>query len=774
MNRYTYIPWSRLFVPSLLFLLTACSTTRKLGEGEVLYTGVKKIRVETPEKFKLEGKQGSALKQPLSVPPNNPLFAPYIRTPFPVGLWVYNWDVPKEKGLKSWLYKKLSQKPVLISAVQPELRVRMVENTMKDYGFFGTQASYEVIPNKRNPKKAKISYRVILPQPVRYDTIALAKWPAGLDTLLRRSMALTTMKPGDQYDINIMEQERERITTTFRNRGYYYFQPNHIEFLVDTNRVKGKADVRIALKQGVPEVALHPYRIKEVQVLLTGDSRRARPDTLMYDSLKITYTLPQRLKPQVIARAVRERPGQLYTTWRQSRTQSDVVRLGVFRYVYLNIDRTDTLAGRWLHYRISADYAQPIDTEVEFGITSKSNNLLGPGLALTLSNKNMFRRAQVFSLKLTGAYEWQVGGHKAAVGKSGLINSYELGLSLGLSVPRLVVPKFMQANRDRQEKTQFQIGSDLLNRHSYFRMLSLWGSATYDFNSSRRHYHTIVPFKLNYTHLLRTSPEFDSTLVNNRVIERSFRDQFIPSLSYTYTYDRRITYRRPHRFFWQTTLMEAGNMVSGIMSLFGHTGEGRKLLGNSYSQFLKLTTSVIYYRQLNERSYLAFHLAGGLGYAYDNARVMPYSEQFYSGGSNSLRAFQIRSIGPGSYYPDDLALFSYLDRTGDVKIEGSVEYRFHISGGMNAAFFLDAGNIWLLRKDSARPGGELMLKQLWDKFALGTGFGLRYDITYLVVRADLGIALHAPYPTGKPGYFNIPRYGFRDGLVLNLAIGYPF
>ncbi|MDR1756148.1 MAG: BamA/TamA family outer membrane protein [Culturomica sp.] len=766
MSKYTYIVF--------LFLLTACSTTRKLGEGEVLYTGVKKIRVETPEKFKLEGKQGAALKRSLSVPPNNPLFAPYVRSPFPVGLWVYNWNVPEKKGLKSWLYKKLSKKPVLISTVQPDLRVRMVENTMKDYGFFGTQASYEVIPNKRNPKKAKISYRVVLPPPLCYDTIALAAWPVGLDTLLLQSMRATAMSPGDQYDVNIMEQERERIAAVFRNRGYYYFQPVHIEFLVDTNRLKGKADVRIALKQGVPEAALHPYRIKEIEVLLAGESRRSRPDTLTYDSLKIVYTLPQRLKPQVIARAVRERPGQLYTAWRQSRTQSDVVRLGVFRYVYLGIDRTDTLSGRWLNYRISADYALPIDSEVEFGITSKSNNLLGPALALTLSNKNMFRRAQTFSLKLTGAYEWQVGGQRTAVGRSGLINSYELGLSLGLSVPRLVVPKFMQANRDRQEKTQFQIGADLLNRHSYFRMISLWGSATYDFNSSRRHYHTIVPFKLNYTHLLRTSSEFDSTLLNNRIIERSFRDQFIPSASYTYTYDRRTTYRRPHRFFWQATLTEAGNLVSGAMSLFGYRGEGRKLLGNRYSQFLKLNTEMIHYRQLDENSYLALHFAGGIGYAYGNARVMPYSEQFYSGGSNSLRAFQIRSIGPGSYYPENRAAFSYLDRTGDIKIEGNLEYRFHVTGGMNAAFFLDAGNIWLLRPDSARPGGELTFKKLWDKFALGTGFGLRYDITYLVVRADLGIALHVPYPTGQSGYFNIPRYGFRDGLVLNLAIGYPF
>ena len=776
MNKHiTYdAPRFCLLLPLLLLLLAACSTTRKLGEGEVLYTGVKKIRIETPAEFKPEGSQSSALKKPLSVPPNNPLFAPSVRSPFPVGLWVYNWNIKKEKGIKWWLYKKLAKKPVLVSGVQPELRTRMVENVLKDYGFFGTRADYEIIPHKRNPKKARISYRVSLPLPLCYDTIQLAGWPHGMDTLAQHSMRMTMVKAGDQYDVNILEQERERIAAVFRNRGYYYFQPSHIEFLADTSRVKGKADIRIVLKQGIPETALYPYRIKEVEVSLTGEDSVSRPDTLVYDSLKITYIAPQRLKPQVIARAVRERPGQLYTARRQSRTQSDFVRLGVFRYVNLGIDRTDSLSGRWLNYRIAADYALPIDSEVELGIASKSNNLLGPGLALTLTNKNAFRRAQTFSLKLTGAYEWQIGGKKATDDKSGLINSYELGLSLGLSVPRLVLPKFMQGNKERQEKTQFQIGTDFLNRHSYFRMISLWGSATYDFNTSRSHYHTVVPFKLNYTHLLRTSHEFDSTLNNNRVIELSFRDQLIPSISYSYTYDRRATYRRPHRFFWKTTLTEAGNLISGTMSLFGHTGEGRKILGNRYSQFLKLTTDVIHYRNLDEKSYLAMRFTGGIGYAYENATVMPYSEQFYSGGSNSLRAFQIRSIGPGRYHPETKTISSYLDQTGDIKLEASLEYRFHISGGMNMAFFLDAGNIWLLRRDDARPGGELMFKNLWKEFALGTGFGLRYDITYLVIRADLGVALHAPYDTGKSGYFNIRDYGFRDGLVFNLAIGYPF
>lgn len=755
-------------------LLFSCSTTKKLTDGEVLYTGVKKMKIETPPKLKLKGPEKSALTSPMSYPPNNPLFSPYVRSPFPIGLWVYNWHIKKEKGLKWWLYRKLAKEPVLISDVQPELRLKMVENNMKDFGFFGLESRYEIIPRKHNPKKAKISYWVKLPDPFRYSSVDLWGWKGQMDSLVRQSMRFSLLKVGEQYDVNVLEQERQRISDILRNRGYYYFQPQYIEFLADTTRRHGEVDLRIGLKQGIPEVAFHPYTIRNVDVSLFGNDDSSQRDTLDYDRLQMDYSPPQILKPKILSQAVKVRPGQLYTARRQNRTQSGIVQLGVFKFVNLTINPVDTSYGRKLDYKISADYALPIETEVEVDIASKSNNLLGPGLILSLNNKNMFKRAETFSLKLTGAYEWQIGGEKTTKGRSGLINSYELGLNLNLSVPRLLVPGFLKSGKDRQERTHFQIGTDFLNRHSYFRMISFWGSATYDFNSSRRNYHSVVPFKLNYTHLLRTSHEFDSTLNKNPAIALSFKDQFIPSMSYTYTFDRAATYRNPNRLFWQTSITQAGNIISGIQYLAGKRGEGREILGNRYSQFLKLTSEIIKYRQVSENSQVAMRLMGGIGYAYGNSRVMPYSEQFYIGGANSIRAFQIRSIGPGSYHPEKRSVTAYLDQTGDIKLEGNIGYRFKIAGRFNGAVFVDAGNVWLLRKEQERPGGEFRLKDLWREIALGTGFGLRYDITYIVIRADLGVALHAPYNTGKPGYFNIRNYDFRDGLVLNLAIGYPF
>ena len=211
-------------------------------------------------------------------------------------------------------------------------------------------------------------------------------------------------------------------------------------------------------------------------------------------------------------------------------------------------------------------------------------------------------------------------------------------------------------------------------------------------------------------------------------------------MSYTYTYDRAATYRNPNRLFWQTSVTQAGNIIAGLQYICGnHQGEGKQILNHRYSQFLKLTSELIGYKTVDNNNQLAMRIMVGIGYAYGNSKVMPYSEQFYIGGSNSIGAFHIRAIGPGSYHPRE-SPYSYLDQTGDIKLEGNVEYRFKIYERFKGALFMDAGNVWLLNNETQRPGGEFR---------------------------------HSPYSTGKSGYYNIDG-SFWKGLVLNLAIGYPF
>ena len=176
--------------------------------------------------------------------------------------------------------------------------------------------------------------------------------------------------------------------------------------------------------------------------------------------------------------------------------------------------------------------------------------------------------------------------------------------------------------------------------------------------------------------------------------------------------------------------------------------------------------------RIDSRNHIATRLMAGAIASYGNSTTAPYSEQFYIGGANSLRAFTVRSLGPGSYHPADATRYSYLDETGTLKLEANIEYRARLFGNLQGALFVDAGNIWLLREDKERPGGKFTIKDFADQIALNTGFGLRYDLQFLVLRFDVGIALHYPYDTGKSGYYNIPSFG--KGYAWHFAIGYPF
>ena len=250
-------------------------------------------------------------------------------------------------------------------------------------------------------------------------------------------------------------------------------------------------------------------------------------------------------------------------------------------------------------------------------------------------------------------------------------------------------------------------------------MLSFGGNVTYDFRRSRLWKHTISPFQLTFNTLLSTTAKFDSITAGNPSLALSLGDQFIPSMNYTVTYDNAPMKRR-HQLWWETSITSAGNVTSLIYAAFGKkfNEKNKELLNTPYAQFLKITSEIRTLLKISKKQHIAARLMGGVLWAYGNQQVAPYSEQFYIGGANSIRAFTVRSLGPGTYTPGENVKYGYLDQTGDVKLEANVEYRFPLLGELYGAAFLDAGNIWLLRKDENRPGGQLTLKNFAKRIQL--------------------------------------------------------
>ncbi len=763
--RYNYL----VLLISLLTLV-GCSSTSQLPQGEVLYTGLKKIEVVPPEGEKrIEPAALTALKEPLEVKPNNAFFSPYIRTPFPIGLWVYNhWKPKREKGFGYWLYKKLAKEPILISGVQPAVRANAAADILNEYGYFGSKTSYEVIPNKRNPREAKVRYRVEVAPAFTYSHIV---FPTVSDSITQRIDSLqasSLLRVGGQYNLDSLAAERVRIADTLRNEGYYYFRPDYLDYLADTTLQHQRVSLRMVMKEGLPQQVLRHYKTGDIELAIAAASGKGvwEQDTLPH--LALSYQSPLTIKKEILERCVTLREGAPYSLAIQRETVNNLNRLGVFRYVELEATPTDsTSRSDTLAVKIRADIAPPLEAQFGVDVSSKSNSFLGPGMDFTLTANNPFGGAEVLSVKLDAAYEWQTGDKSE--GSGSLLNSYEFGISTSLMLPRLLVPRFIDYSYKYPAKTTIDVGIDMMNRPSYFRIVSFNTSIDYTFRTSERSHHTFTPIKLVYSKLLNTTELFDSAMIENPAIALSFETSFIASMRYSYQYQKSIG---KNVFFWQCSLSEAGNLLVGIANLLGKSGE-KQLFGTPISQFVKGENTVKYYAYLGNDSWLASRLIVGAAHAYGNSTVMPYSEQFYIGGASSIRAFTIRSLGPGSYLPPSTEVDGYLDQTGTFKFEVNVEYRFPIAGRLHGATFIDAGNVWLIEADSSREGGELLAKTFLNDIALGTGFGLRYDIGMIVLRGDLGIALHTPYPNAnKTTYYNISSFG--SGLAFHLAIGYPF
>ena len=761
------------FLCIISVFILSCSTTRNLPEGEILYTGIEHIDYVNDGALSLADNALDEVEAALSYPPNNAIFGSSVYSfPLPAGLWIYNAFVNKQKGLGKWVFNTFASEPVFLSKVNPEVRSRIATNLLRDYGFFRGRVSSEII-HQRNSRKAKVAYRVDAGHLFMLDSIRYCNFPFVTDTLIRSTWNERLLHAASPFSVVQLESERNRLTSLFRNNGYYYYRNSYITFLADTIQIPGKVWLQIQPESGLPPQVNRQWNIGRMTVNLRNNNNYRMEDSLQIRHLRINYTGKKPpLRPNVLFHNFRFRHGELYSQEKQRQSQENMARMGVFSSVDMQFVPRDTSAlCDTLDVVVSATFDKPLDVELEINATSKSNDQVGPGLSFGVSKKNVFRGGETFSVKLDASYEWQTGG--AATGKSTELNSWELGLSTSLSYPRLMFPGLNTRRFRFPAQTEFKLYANQLNRAGFFRLLSFGGSAAYTFQPTRTSKHILIPFRLTFNMLQDHTAKFDSVMSQNRALAVSFRDQFIPAMNYTYTFDDAPITSRRHHTWWSTTVTSAGNVTSAIYGLFGEPFDKRDkdFLGNPFAQFVKMTTELRNLFKVRGRTQVATRLLAGVVIPYGNSQYVPYSEQFYIGGANSIRAFTARTIGPGSYHPE-AGLYSYLDQTGDVKLEANVELRFPIVGNLYGATFLDAGNVWLLRSQTDRPGGELTLKDLWNDVAVGTGLGLRYDLEFLVLRLDLGVALHLPYDTGKGGWYNVPR--FKDGLGLHLAVGYPF
>lgn len=774
------------------FLLVACSTVSHLPADELLYTGTQSVSVTDASPAPLLDQAVGEAKVAFVSPPNNALFgSSRYRTPLPLGLWAYNAFVGDSTGLRHWLFRTFATQPIYISTVNPAFRTEVAENTLRNYGYFDSRVSYRVdtLPDGR---KAKLSYTLHLGEAWRYGKVEYLAFSPAMDSLIRHTWDYRLLREGEQLSYATLSGERNRLFTLFRKQGYYYYRPEMIILLADTTQQKGEVPIRITTSTNLPAYVTTPWHIGHTYLAIRHSPDESLTDTLTCGPIIYLYHAKRiPIRQALLASRITYNQGDLYSPTTQNTTQRDLNRLGILSGVSISyIPRDSTYATDTLDAYITTLLEPPYELSLETNLTAKSNDQVGPGLVASLSRKNLLRMAEVIQLRMKGAYEWQTNRTLQREGEES--NSFELGADLSMSVPQLLFPGGYDHPYERPVSTTSRLYADWLHRGGFFRMLAFGGNLTYAFSTSEVLTHSITPFTLTFNTLEQTTQRFDSIMTANPIIGLSFRDQFVPSVSYTITFDNRLlstdnrqrstvdssshpsplTSNHSHPSRISLTVASAGALTSLIYASTGHpfSERGKSLMGTPYAQFIKGYTEACRYYRLAPHHTLATRLIVGILYAYGNSTVAPFSEQFHVGGANDIRAFPLRGIGPGSYH--STGRYAYIDHTGDVKLEANAEWRFPLIGQLSGALFVDAGNVWTLHSDESRPGAQLRLKTFADDIALGTGIGLRYNLRVLLLRTDVGIPLHIPYATDKQGYYNIPH--FTRSLCFHFGVGYPF
>ena len=750
-----------LWLPFVL-LLGACGTLKRLPAGEKLYRGAE-LQWEGEGAATAEKELAATLEEVLYPAPNTRMVGSYP------ALWLYQ---RAQSDKKRWLAKQFApqfgEKPVFVSQVKPDQLAALLKNRLENEGFLRHSLRYEW---KMQAGSGKLVFYIRPGEPYR---LAQYQWwgtPDSLARLLLPQLVLSAIKPGSRYSLSAMEAERERLDVFLKNQGYYAFSPAFLLFRADTSMGNRQFRLYLSVKQATPPEALRTYRLQKVQVypnMAFTDSARSGIDTQRTDGL-VFVDGSRSFKPERLAPFVLLRPGQLYNRSAELTMANRISSLGNFRYVTVRFDLPDSLPLGLgpvpMDARVDLAPLPRRRLRYETQFLSKSNNFVGPALKLGYQNRNLFRGGELLNVDLNGGFETQFAG-----GRQTGLNAFEVGLKGELVFPRILSPVSLGGNLGYGlPRTRLVSGVSLLNRVNFYRLRSFQAGFGYQWQTNRFVSHDLQPAAISFTGLSRTSAAFDAILAANPFLRQSFEQRFIAGLVYQGTFSE-LAENKPHRWVAIVGLDAAGNLPG----LF--TGSDQ-LFGETLARYVRLDADIRYHRVFSADRRLVLRVFGGYGYSYGASPTLPYIKQYFAGGPNSVRAFNIRSLGPGNYRPANFDLASFFDQAGDIKLEANVEYRFPLVPYLKGAVFADAGNIWLQRPNPALRGGHFT-SQWAQELGVGAGFGLRIDADILVLRFDFATPLRKPWlPAGERWFdsFSLAdRAWRRENLNVVFAIGYPF
>ena len=752
----------------LLVAASSCSVRRFLPPGEKLYKGSTIVVQKNPEVKQTNKQLKKHLKQAVSPRRNKFL----LGQPYKVWWWYVIGESKNERGLKPFLRKKLGEAPVLSRKVNAVVTAENMQSFMENTGYFHTTVQGDTV---NISYFTEAIYTVQVQPQYHLKSITWVSDSTALLKLLEARQKRGILKVGQPYSLSNISSERDQLDLYLKTKGYYYFSPDYLMAYADSTIGNRQIDLYLNVKKTTPDAAMHPYKINKIVVYPNYSLVSTQLDTnilgaIKYDGLHIKDSA-KKFKPRLFARTITYRPGRLYNSRSQNSTLNRFINLGAFKFVK---NRFDPVVDSGDIYRLNVYYyltpAKKKSFQGEVNAFTKENNSLGAQLSANWKNRNLFKGAELLTIKAYTGFEVSIADSLRNN------NSYRIGGEASIRFPRYAVPFLrIKENNFYPPNTNLLLGYELYRKQLLYTKNLFRLQYDFTWKKNIRTEYTLAPLSISYLNASSITDSFYKQAVVTPAILLNVYTEAILGSYFSYTYNN-AQGRRKNKFYFNASIDLSGNLAGLITGAKRY--RQKTIFNTPFAQYVKTDFDLHYTRALSNKWDWANRLQVGIGLPYSNSALLPFAKQYIIGGSSSIRGFRVRNLGPGTHKPsaDDQRFFQIIG--GDYKFLFNTEIRVPITKSLSTAVFVDAGNIWTKDTLLFGPSGKLS-KNWYKELAVATGIGLRYDVNVLIIRVDLGIPLRKPYlPDGQRWVFKQIDFGSgawrRENLILNIALGLPF
>ncbi|MBE6282786.1 MAG: hypothetical protein E7098_00380 [Mediterranea massiliensis] len=759
----------------LLVLLSACSTTKYVPDGSYL---LDEVEIITDNKELKPSELSLYLRQKS----NNKWF-----NLFKTQLHIYSLS---GRDSTKWINKALRRvgdAPVIFSDFETRLTQDELKKSINNRGYMSASVDYST---KVKKKKLKLTYHVTSGKPYRVRSISYRIPDKKVEEYILGDSANTLIREGILFDVNVLDNERQRITRHLTENGYYKFNKEYITYVADTVKNSYLVDLAMhvdmfkAHADATPEPHKQYYMnnvsfITDYDVMQSSDIGSIEiNDSIHYRNHPIYFKDKLNLRPKILSTNSAIGRGGLYNVQDVENTYSNFSRLQYIRYTNIRFYETQLGDTTKLNTYVMLTKNKPKSISFQLDGTNSAGDL-GAAAALSFQHRNLFKGSELFSLRLRGAFE-AVSGLQTTYRDDGYT---EIGVEASLNFPRFIFPFLSSDYRKKiRATTELNIQYNYQFRPEFTRIVASagWG---YRWGLKQQYsQHRIDLVDINYLYMPWISADFkDKYLQENKenyILKYNYEDRLIVRTGYSFTFNsagRALVNNTliGNSYAVRFNVESAGNLLYAFSSLAKLPKNGNNeytLLDIPFAQYVKADIDFAGNYVIDSRNSIAFHVAAGIAVPYGNADVIPFEKRYFSGGANSVRGWSVRELGPGKYVGDN----NFLNHSGDIKFDASIEYRTKLFWKFDGALFIDAGNIWTLRDYDDQPGGQFKLDSFYKQIAASYGMGLRLDLDFFVIRFDAGMkAINPIYESGRNRYPIYHPKLSRD-LALHFAVGYPF